>query len=336
MGTSIVAQNKPNEKIQHSEKILEVRNLKKYFPIKAGVLQRTKGYIKAVDGIDFFIRKGETFGLVGESGCGKSTAGRTITRLYEPTEGEIFFRRKYYFKERETLVNLRRNMQMVFQDPYSSLNPRKTVGTTLIEPLKVHRMYKTHKECREYAQSILERVGLNPSFINRYPHEFSGGQRQRIGIARSLVLNPKLIVGDEPVSALDVSIQSQVLNLLNDLQDEFDLTYLFIAHDLSVVKHFSDRIGVMYLGNMSEVANKKRLVRTITSVYSSIIISGPTLTSTVKKERILLKGDIPSPANPPTGCVFHTRCPFVMDHCKEVIPEMKEVRPDHFVACHLH
>ncbi|MBM7634539.1 ABC transporter ATP-binding protein [Geomicrobium sediminis] len=339
MGTSIVAQNKPNEKIQHSEKILEVKNLKKYFPIKAGVLQRTKGHIKAVDGIDFFIRKGETFGLVGESGCGKSTAGRTITRLYEPTEGEIFFEGENITSKKERhLFNLRRNMQMVFQDPYSSLNPRKTVGTTLIEPLKVHRMYKTHKECREYAQSILERVGLNPSFINRYPHEFSGGQRQRIGIARSLVLNPKLIVGDEPVSALDVSIQSQVLNLLNDLQDEFDLTYLFIAHDLSVVKHFSDRIGVMYLGNMSEVANKKDLYDEPLHPYTQALLSAVPRSHPreVKKERILLKGDIPSPANPPTGCVFHTRCPFVMDHCKEVTPEMKEVRPNHFVACHLH
>ncbi|EZH66110.1 hypothetical protein DH09_09220 [Bacillaceae bacterium JMAK1] len=324
---------------KHDEKILEIKNLKKYFPVKSGILQRTKGHVKAVDGINFFIRRGETFGLVGESGCGKSTAGRTITRLYDPTEGTIVFDGEDITKKKERhLFNLRRDLQMVYQDPYSSLNPRKTVGSTLIEPLKVHHIGSNLKERKEIAQSIMQRVGLNPSFINRYPHEFSGGQRQRIGIARALVLQPKLIVGDEPVSALDVSVQSQVLNLLDDLQDEFNLTYLFIAHDLSVVKHFSDRIGVMYLGNMAEVANKKDLYHEPLHPYTQALLSAVPKSHPreVKKDRIILKGDIPSPANPPSGCVFHTRCPYVMDVCKQVKPVMEEIRPDHFVACHLH
>ncbi|MFB4161483.1 ABC transporter ATP-binding protein [Geomicrobium sp. JSM 1781026] len=339
MANTNVAHDPSTSINQNDDKILEIKNLKKHFPVKAGVLQRTKGQIKAVDGIDFYIRKGESFGLVGESGCGKSTAGRTITRLYEPTDGTIMFDGNDITKSKErNLFSLRRDMQMVFQDPFSSLNPRKTVGATLIEPMKVHGIQSNTKARREFAQSIMERVGLNPSFINRYPHEFSGGQRQRIGIARALILNPKLIVGDEPVSALDVSIQSQVLNLLNDLQDEFDLTYLFIAHDLSVVKHFSDRIGVMYLGNMAEVAEKNDLYNEPLHPYTQALLSAVPRSHPREqtRERIILKGDIPSPANPPSGCVFHTRCPYVMDHCREVKPEMKEIRPKHYVACHLH
>lgn len=321
------------------ENMLEIQDLKKHFPIKAGILQRTTGSVNAVDGIHFTIKKGETFGLVGESGCGKSTAGRTIIRLYEPTEGNITFDGEDISRKKEKeLFKLRREMQMIFQDPFSSLNPRKTVGAMLQEPLKVHGLYKTQQERKEKCQEIMGRVGLNPSFINRYPHEFSGGQRQRIGIARALVLEPKMIVADEPVSALDVSIQSQVLNLLDDLQEDFDLTYLFIAHDLSVVKHFSDRIGVMYLGNMAEVAEKDDLYGEPLHPYTQALLSAVPRSHPRerKRDRITLTGELPSPANPPSGCVFHTRCPHVMEHCKAVVPEMREVRPNHYVACHLY
>ncbi|MFC0559264.1 ABC transporter ATP-binding protein [Halalkalibacter alkalisediminis] len=318
--------------------LLEINGLKKYFPIKKGFFQRTVGNVKAVDGITFSIKKGETFGLVGESGCGKSSAGRTIMRLYEPTEGEIIFDGKDIskLKERE-LLPYRRDIQMVFQDPFSSLNPRKTVGAILKEPLSVHGLHKG-KERQEFIEQLMEKVGLNPSYANRYPHEFSGGQRQRIGIARALALNPKLIIGDEPVSALDVSVQSQVLNLMKDLQEEFGLTYLFIAHDLGVVKHISDRIGVMYLGNMMEVASKKDLYHEPLHPYSQALMSAVPKShpSEKKPDRIILKGDIPNPSNPPSGCVFHTRCPKAMDHCKVNIPAFREVRKDRYVACHLY
>ncbi|KMJ55820.1 peptide ABC transporter substrate-binding protein [Bacillus sp. LL01] len=318
--------------------LLEVNGLKKHFPIKKGMFQRTVGQVKAVDDISFFVRKGETFGLVGESGCGKSTTGRTLMRLYEPTDGQIIFDGKDIstMKERE-LHPFRKDIQMVFQDPFSSLNPRKTVQTILSEPLSVHGMYKG-KARQEYIEDLMQKVGLNPDYANRYPHEFSGGQRQRIGIARALTLNPKLIIGDEPVSALDVSVQSQVLNLFKDLQEEFGLTYLFIAHDLGVVKHISDRIGVMYLGKMMEVAGKKDLYADPLHPYTQALLSAVPRShpTEVKRERVILTGEIPSPSNPPTGCVFHTRCPMAMDECKQVAPEYKEVKKDHFVACHLY
>ncbi|WP_100374068.1 ABC transporter ATP-binding protein [Bacillus sp. FJAT-45037] len=326
------------ETTKDNDILLEVNGLKKHFPIKKGMFQRTVGHVKAVDDISFFVKRGETFGLVGESGCGKSTIGRTLMRLYEPTEGQIIFDGKDIsnVNERE-LHPFRKDLQMVFQDPFSSLNPRKTVQTILKEPLSVHGMYKG-KARQEFIEDLMEKVGLNPEYANRYPHEFSGGQRQRIGIARALTLNPKLIIGDEPVSALDVSVQSQVLNLFKDLQDEFGLTYLFIAHDLGVVKHISDRIGVMYLGKMMEVANKKDLYSEPLHPYTQALLSAvPRAHPTeVKRERIILTGEIPSPSNPPTGCVFHTRCPVAMDECKERMPVYKEVKKDHFVACHLY
>lgn len=321
-----------------SDILLEVKGLKKYFPIKAGILQKTVGHVKAVDDVSFFIKKGETFGLVGESGCGKSTTGRTIIRLYEPTEGEIIFNGQDISTLNETQIKpYRKDIQMVFQDPYSSLNPRKTVGTILEEPFRVHNLY-SKAERKERVEHLLDRVGLNPTLRDRYPHEFSGGQRQRIGIARALTLNPKLIIGDEPVSALDVSIQSQVLNIMDDLQKEFGLTYLFIAHDLAVVKHISDRIGVMYLGRMMEVTDKKTLYSNPLHPYTQALLSAipKSHPSEVKRERIILKGDVPSPSNPPQGCVFHTRCPQAMDHCKQVVPMLKELEPGHFVACHLY
>ncbi|MDQ0257804.1 peptide/nickel transport system ATP-binding protein/oligopeptide transport system ATP-binding protein [Evansella vedderi] len=336
--TETLKQEKNSITQDKSDVLLEVEGLKKYFPVKAGLLQKTVGHIKAVDDVSFAIKKGETFGLVGESGCGKSTTGRTLIRLYEPTDGKILFEGKDISGLNEKqLKPYRKDIQMVFQDPYSSLNPRKTVGTILEEPFRVHKLY-SKAERKERVEHLLEKVGLNPDLRNRYPHEFSGGQRQRIGIARALTLNPKLIIGDEPVSALDVSIQSQVLNIMDDLQKDFGLTYLFIAHDLGVVKHISDRIGVMYLGRMMEVAPKRELYSNPLHPYTQALLSAVPKShpSEVKKERIILKGDVPSPSNPPTGCVFHTRCPKAMDHCKVEVPKLQELEPGHFVACHLY
>ncbi|MGD6780785.1 MULTISPECIES: ABC transporter ATP-binding protein [Bacillaceae] len=323
-----------------SDNILEVRGLKKYFPIKAGLLQRHVGDVKAVDDLNFYIKKGETLGLVGESGCGKSTTGRTIIRLYEPTEGNIIFKGRDIatMSESELRRTVRKDIQMVFQDPFATLNPRKTLRSILKEPYNTHNLF-TKKEREEKVQELLAKVGLDPSFINRYPHEFSGGQRQRIGIARALALNPELIIADEAVSALDVSIQAQIINLMQDLQKEMGLSYIFISHDLSVVRHISDRVGVMYLGRMMELATKQDLYSEPLHPYTQALLSAVPSTrrkGQVKRERIVLKGELPSPANPPTGCVFHTRCPAAMDVCKQIVPQFKEVKPDHFVACHLY
>lgn len=320
--------------------LLEVRNLKKHFPIKDGIFQKQVGSIKAVDGITFGLKQGETLGIVGESGCGKSTAGRTFIRLYEPTEGEILFNGVDIAKmgERDLRNTVRRDIQMVFQDPYASLNPRKTLKEILLEPIRTHKVVPKGQE-NDFINSILEKVGFNPMYVNRYPHEFSGGQRQRIGIARALTLNPKLIIADEPVSALDVSIQAQIINLMKDLQTEFNLTYIFISHDLSVVKHISDRVGVMYLGQMMEFAPKDALYADPKHPYTQALLSAvpvPRKKGEQQRERIILKGDLPSPANPPSGCVFHTRCPVATKMCSETIPEYKEISPEHFVACHLY
>ncbi|NSW91419.1 MAG: ABC transporter ATP-binding protein [Firmicutes bacterium] len=319
-----------------SEVLLQVENLKKYFPIKGGVFQRTVGYVRAVENVSFTINKGETFGLVGESGCGKSTVGRTILRLYDKDGGEVIFRGKnIHALNKKELTQLRPKMQIVFQDPYSSLNPRMTVGDIVGEALVEHGIC-TKRNVKERVLEILNRCGLLPYHVDRYPHEFSGGQRQRIGIARALALEPEFIVCDEPVSALDVSIQSQIINLLSDLQSEYGFSYLFISHDLSVVKHVSHRIGVMYLGSMVEIAEKDELFRNALHPYTKALLSAvPIPDPTVKKERIILTGDIPSPANPPSGCKFHTRCPYAMDRCRKEEPLMKDVGNDHMVACHL-
>lgn len=318
-----------------NQPLLEVKQLKKYFPIKKKLFSKEQQYVKAVDGVSFHIDKGETFGLVGESGCGKSTTGRMLMRLMEPTEGQIFFQGQETTHLREDEIRpLRKQFQMVFQDPYASLNPRMKVKDIVGEPLIVHEMAQ-HKRL-ERIHELLEIVGLDPYHAERFPHEFSGGQRQRIGIARALAVNPQLIIADEPVSALDVSIQSQILNLLKDLQKKFGLTYLFIAHDLSVVEHISDRVGVMYLGRMVELAGRDALYAEPMHPYTKALISAvPIPDPRVKRERILLKGDIPSPANPPSGCTFHTRCPFATDICKQTAPVFREVKEQHFVACHL-
>lgn len=317
--------------------ILQVNNLRKLFPITGGIFKRTIGHVRAVDDVSFAMNEGETLGIVGESGSGKSTLGRTIIRLYEPTEGSVIFEgTDISHLSRRKLRTTRRNMQMVFQDPYASLNPRMTVGELINEPLQVHTSM-TRADRIAQTQELLELVGLTKESYSRYPHEFSGGQRQRIGIARAIANRPKMIIADEPVSALDVSIQSQVINLMMDLQSEFGLSYLFIAHDLSVVKHISDRIGVMYLGKMIELAPKSELFKDPLHPYTQALLSAvPVPNPSTKRDRIILKGDIPSAAKPPSGCVFHTRCPRVMDSCREVIPQFKEVAPKHFAACHLY
>lgn len=328
------------DRIDHLDKrenLLEIRNLKKYYPVTGGFFKRTIGNVKAVDDVSFAIRKGETLGLVGESGCGKSTAGRTILRLMKPTGGEILFEGKDITRlSGSKLQKARRDFQMVFQDPYASLNPTQMVGDIIAEPILNYEK-RNKKELEQEIKTLLKRVGLPEEAYYKYAHEFSGGQRQRIGIARALALHPKLIVADEPVSALDVSVQSQVLNLLKELQIEFDLTYLFIAHDLSVVKHMSDRIGVMYLGNLVELASNKDLYKEPLHPYTQALISAiPEPNPLKRKERIVLKGDVPSPQNPPAGCPFHTRCPMAMEICSQEKPALAEVRPGHQVACHLY
>ncbi len=321
-----------------TDALLSVNDLKMHFPIRKGVLRRTVGYVRAVDGVSFDVKAGETFGLVGESGCGKTTTGRSILRLIEPSAGQVFFNGKNITQMSSTeMRKIRSDMQIVFQDPYGSLNPRYTVQQTLEEPMIIHKLYKSAAERKKRAMELLEVVGLSTSRMNRYPHEFSGGQRQRIGIARALAVNPKLIIADEPVSALDVSVQSQVLNLLDDLQKEFHLTYVFIAHDLSVVKHISNRVGVMYLGKMVELAESDRLYEKPLHPYTQALLSAvPIPNPEAKRERIILQGDLPSPANPPSGCYFHPRCQSCMDICKTTAPEWKEIEPGHFAACHLY
>ena len=320
-----------------AEKLLEVKNLVKHFPVRGGVFSRVRAHVRAVDGISFDIEEGETLGLVGESGCGKSTAGRSILRLLEPTSGEVKFRGQDIIGlEREKMRLLRREMQIIFQDPYASLNPRMTVGSIVGEPLTIHKIAKG-KERNDQVAGILEKVGLRPEHMRRYPHEFSGGQRQRIGIARALALNPKLIIADEPVSALDVSIQAQVINLLEDLQKEFGIAYLVISHDLSVVQHICDRIAVMYLGEIVEIADADELVMSPRHPYSEALLSAvpvPDPSANLKKERIILRGDVPSPVNPPSGCRFHTRCPYKEDKCSVEVPTLKVISEGHVTASH--
>lgn len=315
--------------------LLVVDDLKTYFPIRAGLLQRVVAQVKAVDGVSFRIREGETFGLVGESGCGKTTVGRTILRLQPATAGSVFFDGEDVFGKRGgDLKALRRHMQIVFQDPYSSLDPRVPVGETIAEGLEIHGV-RNRRERQEIVLGMLDKVGLNPYHANRYPHEFSGGQRQRIGIARALALRPKFIVCDEPVSALDVSIQSQILNLLRELSQEFGLTYLFIAHNLSVVEHISDRVGVMYLGSLAEVADRHELYQNPLHPYTQALLSAiPIAKPGRKRQRIMLRGEIPSPINPPSGCRFHTRCPFTADICRQEVPPLEEKATGHWAACH--
>jgi oligopeptide/dipeptide ABC transporter ATP-binding protein len=319
------------------EKLLELKNVKKYFPVKAGVFRRTVGHVKAVDDISFHIYEGETLGLVGESGCGKSTTGRTILRLLEATEGEIHFQGDNLTDlNKKEMRAKRKDMQIIFQDPYASLNPRMTVADIVGEPLDIHNLVDSKKERNEKVLEILETVGLTEDHMKRYPHEFSGGQRQRIGVARALAVDPSLIVCDEPVSALDVSIQAQVINMMQDLQDDFGLTYLFIAHDLSVVQHISDRIAVMYLGKIVELASKKDLFKNTLHPYTQSLLSAiPIADPTHDKDRIILEGDVPSPVDPPSGCRFHPRCPKAMDICSEKEPVFKEYEDGHFASCHL-
>ncbi|MBD8004632.1 ABC transporter ATP-binding protein [Bacillus norwichensis] len=320
-----------------TERLLEVEGLRKSFPIQGGIFGKQVGEVKAVDDVSFFIKRGETLGLVGESGCGKSTTGKALLRLLEPTEGKIYFEGKDITNlSKKEMRRLRREMQMVFQDPFASLNPRHKVEKILEEPLIVHGVTDS-KERKKRVRELLQIVGLNDYHAKRYPHQFSGGQRQRIGIARALAVHPKLIVADEPVSALDVSIQSQVLNLLKNLQEEFDLTYLFIAHDLGVVRHISDRVGVMYLGRIVELADSERLYDNPKHPYTEALLSAvPVPDIDFQKERIILRGDVPNPANPPAGCAFHTRCPAAMEQCVRERPLLKEVESGHFTACHLY
>jgi len=317
--------------------LLEVNRLKKYFPVKAGIFRKTVAYIKAVDDISFYIREGETLGLVGESGSGKSTTGATILRLEKATEGEVKFDGKDIFSlNKKKLREMRRQMQIIFQDPYASLNPKMTVADIVSEPLYIHNLVRNKKEGNKKVRKILDSVGLSNQQMNKYPHEFSGGQRQRIGLARALAVSPKLIIADEPVSALDVSIQAQVINLLQDLQEEYNLAYLFIAHDLSVVKHISDRVAVMYLGKIMELTTKRNLYNNPLHPYTKSLLSAiPVPDPFFKKKRIILVGDVPSSIDPPSGCRFHPRCYKRMDVCSRKEPEFKNYGNEHFVACHL-
>lgn len=314
--------------------LVKVQNLVKYFPVKGGVFRRTVDWVQAVDDVSFSIREGETLGLVGESGCGKSTIGRTLLHLLEPTSGTVEFDGSNVFElSKQEMKSKRRDMQIIFQDPYASLNPRKPISDSIMAGLKIHKV-GTKTERAERVMEMLRRVGLEDYHAHRYPHEFSGGQRQRIGIARAIILNPRFIICDEPVSALDVSIQSQVLNLLQDLQQEFGLTYLFIAHNLSVVEHISDRVAVMYLGKMVELAPRDDLYENPLHPYTQALISAiPMPKPNLERERIILQGEVPSPLNPPSGCRFHPRCPVAMEQCSMEEPEFIEYRPDHWVAC---
>lgn len=322
-----------------SDKLLQVEHLKQYFP--AGGMGKNRKFVKAVDDVSFFVNKGETLGLVGESGCGKTTTGRSILRLYEPTGGKITFDGKVILdvenKVKVDMLPYRQKMQMVFQDPYASLDPRMTVGDIVGEAIDIHKLAANKKERHDMIISMLEKVGLNSEHANRYPHEFSGGQRQRVGIARALAVNPQFIVCDEPISALDVSIQAQVVNMFEELQEQMGLTYLFIAHDLSVVKHISDRIGVMYLGKMVELADSYELVARSLHPYTKSLISAIPIADPIKaraSKRIVLQGDVPSPLNPPTGCRFRTRCPYADECCAQKEPEWREVEKGHYMACH--
>ena len=320
------------------ETLLEVKNMKMYFPVTSGIIfQKKVADVKAVDNVSFTIARGETLGLVGESGCGKTTTGRAILQLYKPTAGDVIFDgTRLNDLDNSSMRAMRRQMQIIFQDPYGSLNPRMTCGDIVGEPLIVHKLTSGKGEYRDRVDELLQTVGLNPYMADRYPHEFSGGQRQRIGIARALAVNPSFIVCDEPVSALDVSIQAQVINLLEDLQEQFGLTYLFIAHDLSVVRHISDRVAVMYLGHIVEVADRNELYDNPLHPYTRALLSAVPIPDPIveaERERIILTGDVPSPMNPPPGCVFHTRCPVMIDECQEEMPELREVQPGHWVAC---
>ncbi len=320
--------------------ILEVKGLKQYFPIYKGVLQRVVGYVKSVDGVDLAIRENEVLGLVGESGCGKTTTGRSILRLYNPTAGEIWFHKKNgerveisHFSQKE-MKPLRREMRMIFQDPFSSLNPRFTVKDIISEPLIIHGIARG-KEAEGRVAELMRKVGLDPSYMRRYPHEFSGGQRQRIGLARTLSLNPRLIIADEPVSALDVSVQAQVLNLLQELKDQMGLTLLFVAHDLSVVEHVSDRVAVMYVGKIVEMATTEEIMAHPLHPYTEALLSSvPSADPDIQSNRIQLQGEVPSPANPPSGCIFHPRCRYAKPECSQKEPVSEEVTPGHFVRCH--
>ena len=323
---------------QSEDTILEVKNLKMYFPVGSGFLSRKPvGYVKAVDDVSFTVKRGETLGLVGESGCGKTTTGRCILQLYKPTAGQVIFDgQDLTSMNTKTMRGMRREMQVIFQDPYSSLNPRMTAGNIIGEPLIVHGLVANKTEYRDKVADLLTNVGLNPYMADRFPHEFSGGQRQRIGVARALSVSPKFIVADEPVSALDVSIQAQIINLLEDLQEQFNLTYLFIAHDLSVVRHISDRVGVMYLGHLVEMAERNEIYRNPIHPYTKALLSAVPIPDPVldaQRERVLLTGEVPSPLNPPSGCVFHPRCPEADDTCSQILPELREVETNHHSAC---
>ena len=329
-----------NNSDTHNDYLLEVKDLKKYYPVYKGILIRHKtDDVKAVDGVSFSLAAGETLGLVGESGCGKTTTGRCVLQLYRPTSGEVWFRgMNLSLLKGEQLRQMRREMQLIIQDPYGSLNPRMKVGNIVGEPLRTHNLVQSKGEYREQVEELLRVVGLNPAMSDRYPHEFSGGQRQRIGIARALSVKPSLIVCDEPVSALDVSIQAQIINLLDDLQRQFGLSYLFIAHDLSVVRHISDRIAVMYLGKIVEITTKSELYERALHPYTRALLSAVPIPDPVaesQRERILLSGEVPSPLKPPCGCVFHPRCPLAMVTCSVEVPLLRDIGSNHFVACHI-
>jgi peptide/nickel transport system ATP-binding protein len=346
MATNGQTQPQAQAKAGTNDILLEVKGLKKYFPIQAGLLRRTVGYVKAVDDVSFFVREGETLGVVGESGCGKSTAGRSIIRLYEPTAGQVFFKTGVLSPDgepkvvdlleldKEEMKAVRKDISMVFQDPINSLNPRMTVSDIVAEPMVI-RGWAGGQEMEDIIVHLLERVGLRPDHMRRYPHEFSGGQRQRIGIARALSLNPSLVICDEPVSALDVSIQAQTLNLLQDLQRELNLAYIFVAHDLSVVEHISDRVAVMYVGKVAEMATTEELFSNPLHPYTEALLSAvPKPDPSYKSERIVMQGDVADPSNPPSGCYFHPRCRYAQDRCKTETPAFREVTPGHFASCH--